>query len=56
METVNALRGGKLRSLDAFSVSLLSVLAGAGAEPSMIPLQADLLLLGQSILLEHSDC
>ena len=56
MEAINASLGGKLRPLDACTFSLLPVLAGAGAEPSTVPLQADLLLLGQPILLEHGCC
>ena len=54
MEAVNACLGGKLRSLDACTFSLLPVLAGAGAEPSRTPLQADL-LSGQPVLLGHGD-
>ena len=53
MEAINAHLGGKLRSLGAYTFSLLPVLAGAGAEASMVPLQSDLLLLGQPVLLEH---
>ena len=35
--------------------SFLPTLAGAGAEPSMVPLQGDLLLSGPPLLLEHGD-
>lgn len=56
MEAVNARLGGELRPLDACTFSLLPVLAGAGAEPSPAPLQADLLLSGQPVLVEHGDC
>ena len=56
MVAVNAHLGGKLRPLDDCSFSLLPVMAGAGAEPSMTLLQAYLLHLGQPVLLEHSDC
>ena len=35
--------------------SFLPTLAGAVAEPSMVPLQGDLLLSGPPLLLEHGD-
>lgn len=54
MEAINAHLGGKLRPVGACTFSLLPVLAGAGVEPSTVPLQADFLLSGQPVLLEHS--
>ena len=54
MEAVNASLRGKLRPLDACTFSLLPVLAGVGVEPSIAPLQANL-LLGQPVFLEHGD-
>ena len=54
MEAINAHLGGKLRSLGAYTFSLLPVLAGVGVEPSIAPLQANL-LLGQPVFLEHGD-
>ena len=39
----------------AGNFSLLPTLAGAVAEPSMVPLQGDLLLSGPPLLLEHGD-
>ena len=55
MEAVNACLGGKLRPLKACAFSLLLVLARVGAEPLIVPLQADLFFLGQPLLLEHGD-
>ena len=55
VEAVNAGLGGKLRPQDACTFSLLPILAGAGAEPSMVLSQADLFLSGQLLLLEHGD-
>ena len=55
MEAVSACLGGKLKPLEAVTFSLLPILAGAGAEPSMVLSQADLFLSGQLLLLEHGD-
>jgi len=55
MDAVNACLGGKLRPLEVCTFSLLPILAGAGAEPSAVPLQADLFLSGQPLLLELGD-
>ena len=55
VETVNACLGGKLRHLEACTFTLIPILAGAGVEPSKVPVQADLFLLGQLLLLEHGD-
>ena len=54
MEGVNADLGDKLRPLKSGTFSLHPLLAAADAEPSTVPSQADLLLLGQPVLLEHS--
>ena len=54
MEAANACLEGKLRSHDDCTFSLLPVLAGVGVEPSIAPLQANL-LLGQPVFLEHGD-
>ena len=55
MEVFNACLGGNLRHLEACTFTLFPILAGAGAETSKVPLQADLFLLGQLLLLEHDD-
>lgn len=56
MEAVNACLGDKLRRLEACNICRLPVQADLGAEPSTVPLKADLLLSGQPVLLEHGDC
>ena len=55
LEAVNACLGGKLNHLQACTFTLIPILSGAGVEPSKVPLQADLFLLGQLLLLEHGD-
>ena len=55
MEAVNAYLGDKLRHLAACTFTLVPILAGADAEPSKIPLHADLFIWGQILLLEHDD-
>ena len=55
MEAVNACLGGKLRHLEACTFTLIPILADAGAEPSKVPLKADLFLWGQLLLVEHDD-
>ena len=54
MEVVS-LPGRQVEARISLHLSLLPILAGAGADISMVPLQADLFLLGEPLLLEHGD-
>ena len=52
-EAIDACLAGKLRTLEACTISLLLVLECAGTEPFLVLLHADIFLLEQPLCVEH---